>query len=314
MNIFHYIASFPTQALFLVLLALLTATRCLHLLPPTPYQQPSYICETYPDCYLDQETGLWKSVAPESYYHNTTSNLQREAGGKSSECWFSEHFCRSYASNLIEKLSLDKPEDCQAKCKAHDDCLFFTFHKARGQSQCSLLSECTIDNIDSRCPSTEDCLSGPKTCSCPPLNLDPEESNKTKFARWSCDNKNINPYESAIPVGTICSATCPAWKAPVQSTCLQNGHWSPTQPSSGRSLGYAGLYATPDEPDILCGCQEVGPFNYDPNSEDGATFVCRGWNGEQYKKVEGWSITSTDKCDLYCNKGKLMANIGLIFN
>ena len=235
---------------------------------------------------------------------NTTNSLQKDVSEKSSACWFKDHYCRSDASNTLQKLSLDNPEACQAKCQALDECLFFTFHKTRGRGQCYLLSECSIDV---RCPSKEDCASGHKTCTCPPLELDPEDTTKFQYARWQCEG-GVNPYTTHIPVGTVCSTTCPSWKDPVKSTCLQNGKWSPSQPSSARNLGYAGSasYATPDQPDMVCGCQEVGPFNYDPNSEDGASFVCRGWEDEQYKKPGGWTITNSDRCDLHCNHGRLV--------
>merc|ERR1711892_871520 len=50
-----------------------------------------------------------------------------------------------------------------------------------------------------------------------------------------------------------------------------------------------------------CGCLEVGPYNYDPNDENGAVFVCQGWRPEQYKKAGGWTIKKSDKCDLFCS-------------
>ena len=245
----------------------------------------------------------------------TVSSLQKDLGGRSSDCWFKDHYCRSDASNVLQKLSLENSEACQAKCQALDGCLFFTFHKTRGRGQCYLLNQC---GIHSRCSSKANCASGRKTCTstCPKLDFDPKEDPNILHARWSCMD-DINPYTTRIPVGTVCSTTCPAWKGPgekplsVQSTCLESGKWSQTQPSAGRSLAYAGSgsYATPDQPDMVCGCQDVGPFNYDPNSEDGATFVCRGWEAEQYKKAGGWNITNSDRCDLYCNYGKLLSKV-----
>jgi len=52
---------------------------------------------------------------------------------------------------------------------------------------------------------------------------------------------------------------------------------------------------------MTCGCQDVGPFNYDPNAEDGATFICRNWSPDKYSQEGGWTITTSDRCDLYCN-------------
>ena len=74
-------------------------------------------------------------------------------------------------------------------------------------------------------------------------------------------------------------------------------------PSSRRSLGYAVSYPTPEQPDMECGCPEVGPYNYDPNTENGAQFVCNGRDSEDYKKVGGWTIKPSDKCQLFCSNG-----------
>ena len=81
-----------------------------------------------------------------------------------------------------------------------------------------------------------------------------------------------------------------------------------TAPAARRSLGYAASYPTPDLPDMECGCQEVGPFNYDPNTETGAQFLCDGRDANEYKKAGGWSIKNTDKCELFCSEGRLLFN------
>ena len=112
-----------------------------------------------------------------------------------------------------------------------------------------------------------------------------------------------------LPVGTTCSSTCPAWKdSTLQSTCLRNDKWLATAPAARRSLGYAASYPTPDLPDMECGCQEVGPFNYDPNTETGAQFLCDGRDANEYKKAGGWSIKNTDKCELFCSEGRFLFN------
>ena len=91
----------------------------------------------------------------------------------------------------------------------------------------------------------------------------------------------MDPYSKIIAVGTVCSTTCPSWKdSTLHSSCLLNGKWSPTKPVSGpkRTFGYAAPYPTPDQPDMVCGCED------DPNTEDGAQLVYQGWGPEQYQK------------------------------
>ena len=128
----------------LVLSALLSASQCLHILPPSPYHQPDHVCDTFPFCFQDRTTGVWSSLPESSMIRsNTTNSLQKDVSEKSSACWFKDHYCRSDASNTLQKLSLDNPEACQAKCQALDECLFFTFHKTRGRGQCYLLSGCS---------------------------------------------------------------------------------------------------------------------------------------------------------------------------
>ena len=189
----------------------------------------------------------------------------------------------------------------------NDNCLFFTFHRSRGQGSCYLLDQCSV--APEWCPSADDCASGHKTCTCPKLDRKPEDNDKVQYARWTCGD--LNPYTTPIPVGTVCSTACASWKGPggrsltVQSTCLPAGRWSSAQPSSGRNLGYAGSFSSPDEEDMTCGCQDIGPYNYDPNAEDGATFICRNWSPDKYSQAGGWTITTSDRCDLYCNYGKL---------
>ena len=43
---------------------------------------------------------------------------------------------------------------------------------------------------------------------------------------------------------------------------------------------------------------------YDPNDEEGAEFVCQGWQPERFKSEEGWTIKNSDRCDLFCSNGK----------
>ena len=234
-----------------------------------------------------------------------TSALPRDVPVESSECWLDGYYCRSDASNLITRIKLDSAEECQQKCVEEDSCQFFSLHDTRGQGYCSLLSECVVKR---KCSDSENCATGGKTCNCQKLDYFPGNKDSSQYSRWNCGGE-LNPYTTEIPVGTTCSATCPAWKdSTLQSTCLRNGKWSGTAPSARRILGYAASYPTPDLPDMECGCQEVGPFNYDPNTESGAHFVCDGRDQDEYKKAGGWTIKNTDKCELFCSDGRLLFN------
>ena len=282
------------------MLALVRSSTCLVLYSYSQYQhQPDYVCASFPFCYQDHQTGVWKSYLENSVAKN---GLQRDAAFESSECWSNGYYCRSDASNLIKHLDLDKAEDCQAKCQEESGCEYFSFHDTRGQGRCSLLTNCLVNT---ECLAENNCATGRKTCDCPALEYLPGKKDSSEFARWKCGD--VDPYSTTIPVGTICSTSCPSWKdSTLQSTCLLNGKWSPTKPASGaqRTFGYSASYPTPDQPDMVCGCEDVGPFTYDPNTEDGAEFVCQGWGPEQYKKAGGWTIKNTDQCDLFCSNGR----------
>ena len=66
------------------------------------------------------------------------------------------------------------------------------------------------------------------------------------------------------------------------------------------------IYNTPDMEDMICGCQDVGPFDYNPNNEDLAELVCRGGEAKNFDATDGWNFTTTDRCDLFCNQGGLL--------
>ena len=285
--------------------AVIVHTECINILPNfrsyTPLPDPSFVCVTFPFCYRTRQ-GLWIPWSKS----NTNSLLQKDVALQSSECWLEGSFCRSDASTLIENLNLDTAEDCQAKCSQTDGCQIFSFHHTRGLGHCPLMSECWVST---KCNAENKCVTGHQTCSCPKLEYLHGNQKSTRYARWNCGD--IDPYSTAVPLNTICSISCPSWKdTKLQSTCLQSGKWSSTEPPLGseRSLGYAASYPTPDQPDMVCGCQKVGPFTYDPNSELGAEFVCHGWEARQYEKAGGWTITNKDRCDLYCSNGEYFIN------
>ena len=256
------------------------------------------MCPTFPFCFQQLETGVWKSLPGKNELNSTAvSTLPRDARVESSECWLNGYFCRFDSSNMITSIELDTAEECNIKCVEEDACKVFSFHETRGQGSCSLLKECLVNR---KCTEAEHCANGPKTCSCPKLEYLPGNKDSTQYARWTCGDHD--PYTTEIPVGTTCSTTCAAWKeSTIKSTCLKNGKWSATA-----LLSYSASYPTPEQPDMECGCQEVGPFNYDPNTEVGAEFVCKGRDSDDYKKVGGWTIKTSDNCQLFCSNGKML--------
>merc|ERR1711892_763091 len=286
----------------ILLILLLASVDCFRILQDvTSYSHNiNFVCPTFPFCYQDLKSGTWKSLAGTDEFKTTAfSSPLRDAVIETSQCWLNGFYCRSDASNLIRRIELDTAEECQAKCEEEDQCSFFSFHNTRGQGHCSLLSECLVTT---ECTTEQRGTTGRKTCSCPKLSYLHGNQDSVEYARWECPD--FDPYSADIAVGTTCSTTCPSWEdSTLQSTCLKNGKWSATGPpdNSFRGLGYSAPYPTPDQPDMECGCQEVGPYNYNPNDENGAMFVCQGWRPEQYKKAGGWSIKNSDKCDLFCS-------------
>jgi len=132
-----------------------------------------------------------------------------------------------------------------------------------------------------------------------------------RYSSWGCEG-SLNPYDSEIPSSTRCTTTCPAWRGlgdeplVLESTCVEGNEWTTTRPSQSpgfRALPYATtIYNTPDMDDMVCGCQDVGPFDYNPNNEDLAELVCRGRRQKDFDIPGGWNFTTTDRCDLFCNQ------------
>merc|ERR1711892_1652871 len=288
------------KALPLMLLAFSACADCFHVQPYlTPYQHHAdFICPTFPFCYQELVTGAWKSqLKTEETKGSVTLSVQRDI--ESSECLKNGHYCRSDASNLISSIQLETAEECNDKCIAEESCLVFSFHIIRGQGYCSLLTECLYE---SKCGEDEKCATGQKNCGCPALEYSPGQKESKEYSRWSC--QGLDPYSESIPVGTTCSATCPAWKNfNLKSSCLRSGKWSATVPSGEplQASVYSASYPTPDQPDLECGCQEVGKFMYDPNEEDRAKFTCDGRNADEFKNPRGWTIKNGDKCELFCS-------------
>jgi len=133
-----------------------------------------------------------------------------------------------------------------------------------------------------------------------------------RYTSWKCEG-GINPYNSDIPTGTTCTTTCPAWRGlggepfVLESTCVEGNQWTDTKTLTQgltpafRALPYATtIYNTPDMEDMVCGCRDLGPFNYNPNNpNEGAKLVCTGGNQKDFDAP--WNLTTTDRCDLFCN-------------
>jgi len=251
----------------------------------------TYVCPSFPFCYQDLRTGLWKKDP------TNLGTSARVIESSSSACLRRGVYCRSVASTRIKTLEADNPEQCKARCKEDSECSIFSFHKFRGVGVCALLSSC---EVSTPCAEEESCAIGRATCQCPALKYLPGTKDSVEYARWTC--REVDPYSSNIPEGTTCTASCPTWKfSALQSTCLPDGSWSQTVTSSGRTFTYSSPFPTPDQPDLECGCEDIGPFNYDPNDEEGAVFVCQGSDKERFKEEGGWSLKHDDKCDLFCS-------------
>ena len=129
-----------------------------------------------------------------------------------------------------------------------------------------------------------------------------------RYASWQCDG-GINPYDSEIPSGTKCTTTCPAWRGledeplVLESTCVEGNQWTSTRPSNPLGFQATTIYNTPDMEDMVCGCQNVGPFDYNPNKEEQAEVVCRGGEPKDFDAPGGWNFTTADRCNLFCNQG-----------
>ena len=135
-----------------------------------------------------------------------------------------------------------------------------------------------------------------------------------RYTSWKCEG-GINPYNSDIPTGTTCTTTCPAWRGlggepfVLESTCVEGNQWTNTKTLTQgltpafRALPYATtIYNTPDMDDMVCGCRDLGPFNYNPNNpNEGAKLVCTGGNQKDFDAP--WNLTTTDRCNLFCNNG-----------
>ena len=192
-----------------------------------------------------------------------------------------------------------------------DDCIYITIICFVGIFFVKVFK--LYDRRATRCSVGESCASGPPRCSCKALEGIKERRAGVRYSSWTCEG-DLNPYETDIPSGTKCTTSCPAWRGlgdeplVLESTCVEGNQWTstrPSQPFGVRALPYVTpIYNTPDMEDMVCGCQDVGPFDYNPNNEDLAELVCTGGEPKDFDAPGGWNFTTTDRCDLFCNQGR----------
>ena len=244
----------PCADIFLWLLLLVPHHQAYSVVPYT------HVCQTFPFCY-QQLSGRWVPQQPAPLKPTASSvspsDLQTRKGSSKTDCWLPSTYCRPLPSSTLASVEADSATSCQDLCAAREDCLFFTFLRHRGVPTCSLLSSCSQG---SRCTVGENCASGPPRCSCPRLQRTGEDPT-VRYTRWTCGD--LDPYTTDIPSDTTCTSTCPAWLGfrgqalALTSTCQADRKWSYTLPSNKRGRALE-TYATPDQPDSVCGCKVCG--------------------------------------------------------
>jgi len=152
------------------------------------------------------------------------------------------------------------------------------------------------------------------------------------FLNWNCNlgAAQINPYTAVLPLGTICTQTCPSWKSAVsgdqsefESTCeldvgTNKAGWSVTVTHDGQLIdGFTDTYPQPDDDDTAawqCNCVPLElkwPYDptgandannfYDPNTEEAADFICKQ-DLETNPDAGDWTIKGDNSCNLYCDQ------------
>lgn len=319
--------AFALRVLTPAILSSLTLTQGFLTFAPSYYSNTEdLVCSTFPYCQIDTMTGEWVSslgnmdtkykdtrqtqARGRDKYMDTKDMDTQETEGRATgdtQCWFEDHYCSPTDKNTIGPVRNDTETvtQCQAVCRDTQGCKYFTFLRHRTQVRCHMLSDCSL-TFEPRCPNEDNCASGNPDCMCPMLERKPADPTLT-YARWECDalesSMALDPYQSDIPVWTSCHTSCDGWpgqvSVEVHSTCLPGGEWSNSMAHYGRSFAWA----KPGEGDVQCGCKDIGTFKMDPNTEEGAKFVCEGWAEDKYTRP--FNLTSRDRCDLFCDEAKL---------
>jgi len=259
-------------------------------------------------------------------------------------CWYSNYYCSNTAGvSPVTVEGADYPAKivaCYNLCNADSSCNEFTLLSVQNGNRalCYLLTEPCERNSADQCLAEDDfpCRSGPKECA------DYEEGTATcaqlpslgaDYINWICTlgDKQFNPYNEVLPVGTLCTQTCPAWKtkgsnpptqSQLESTCVDNAgtaEWGPTVTKDEQEI--EGLTAPYPKPDATtdaysCGClplelQLKWPYDptgandannfYDPNTEEAADFICKQ-DLETNPGDADWTIKGDNSCNLYCDQ------------
>ena len=248
-----------------------------------------HVCSNFPFCSQDLKTGEWRNIFgfplfPGTVHHNKAMvakaeiSLGRVIGVRASFCLTKGSYCLYNSTSLVSQLEVESSKECQESCKNTGTCTTFSYHRRWGRGSCALLTSC---HSTFSCGEEEFCAMGTSAgCQCPKLEyqLGGGESSVV-YSKWSCTG--IDPYKSAIPPGTPCSVTCPSWgDIYLSSTCLSSGQWSQSVSNRARSSAspYSAPFPTPvDQPVFQCGCPDLGPFLYNPNTEPNTKFTCDGW-------------------------------------
>ena len=267
-----------------LLLIFLSSVGCLQI----PSTKLKYVCSNFPFCSQDQKTGEWKNIVgfpvfPGTIHDNKAMVVKAEIGqgrvigAGASSCLTKGSYCLYNSSSLITQLEVESFNVCQEKCKNTRTCTLFSFHRRWGRGSCALLTSCPSTFS---CGQEEFCAIGTSAgCQCPKLEYQLGGEASVVNSKWNCIG--IDPYKSSIPPGTSCSVTCPSWGGTyLSSTCLPSGQWSQSVSNQARSSAsaYSAPFPTPvDQPVFQCGCPDLGPFMYNPNTEPNTKFQCDNW-------------------------------------
>jgi len=239
-------------------------------------------------------------------------------------CLFTDHYCSPPAIPPIEltEKGTDAQERCYQECYNQKDdatpCKGFTVLEIGGRTTyCYLLTESCDYNTDDICFEQGKCVSGPADCTAPTTGCPKLADPVPDAANWVCTDEpgdQISGSIDPIPVGTVCTQTCPAWRndadktVVVESKCQSDGQWSTPENIDGTTVTYpTDALKKPSETPLACGCEsleirwptdEPNGYSYDPDKEEGADFIC----DEPLEFANDvYSIGPNNYCKLFCD-------------
>ena len=277
----------------MLLLVCLSSVSCLRITSTSL----KHVCSNFPFCSQDPKTGQWKNIFGFPLFpgkvHDNKAMLEKSEIGQgrvigvgASACLTKGSYCLYNSSSLINQLEVESSMECHEKCKDTSTCTTFSYHRRWGRGSCALLTSC---QSTFSCGQDEFCAMGTSGgCQCPKLEYQLGEETSVVYSKWSCTG--IDPYKSAIPFGTSCSVTCPSWGGiQLSSTCLSSGQWSQSVSNKARTSAstYSAPFPTPvDQPVFQCGCPDLGPFLYNPNTEPNTKFQCDDWPESKVRLIK----------------------------